>query len=63
MTTLDDVVAKATELFGSEEYVRVWIRSPALALDGQMPADLIATKEGGRLVSDLLVRLEYCVYT
>jgi|GEM_PF-4471477 uncharacterized protein (DUF2384 family) len=39
-----------------------WITTPALALDNRRPIDLVASGRF-KLVQDLLVRLEYGVYT
>lgn len=58
-----DVRALATAVFGSQEAGIRWLSAPALALDGQRPIDLLGISEGCELVGDLLVRLEFGVYT
>ena len=56
------VLAKAVEVFGSNEEAELWLRRPALGLNGERPIDLLRSPEGKRLVQDFLDRLEYGVY-
>lgn len=58
-----EMLAKATEVFGSKERAEEWMAKPAMGLDGQRPIDLLQTLQGTELVSDFLTRLEYGVYT
>ena len=53
----------AETVFGSQSDAEAWLRTPALALDGKKPIDLIATRAGAELVRDQLVRLDYGVYS
>ena len=53
----------ATDVFGSSEAAMAFMDAPAMALDGQRPADLIKTEEGAALVEAHLVRLDTCTYT
>lgn len=57
-----EILAKATEVFGSQEEAEQWLESPAIGLDQRRPIDLLATPAGVELVEDLLERLEYGVY-
>jgi putative toxin-antitoxin system antitoxin component (TIGR02293 family) len=58
-----EILAKATEVLGSQEDAEQWLERPAMALDQRRPIDLLATPAGMRLVEDLLGRIEYGVYT
>jgi len=58
-----ETLAKATEVFGSEDRAEQWISKPAVGLDGQRPIDLLQTVQGAELVSDFLGRLEFNVYS
>ena len=57
-----EILAKATEVFGSQEEAEQWLERPATGLDQQRPIDLLATPAGVELVEDFLQRLEYGVY-
>jgi putative toxin-antitoxin system antitoxin component (TIGR02293 family) len=57
-----EILAKATEVFGSQEEAEQWLERPATGLDRQRPIDLLATPAGVELVEDFLQRLEYGVY-
>jgi putative toxin-antitoxin system antitoxin component (TIGR02293 family) len=56
------ILIKAIEVFGSKEDAELWLRSPAMGLDGQRPIDLLRSPEGNRLVEEFLFRLEHGVY-
>jgi putative toxin-antitoxin system antitoxin component (TIGR02293 family) len=58
-----EILAKATEVLGSQEEAEDWLRRPAMALDRRRPIDLLASPAGATLVEDLLGRIEYGVYT
>jgi putative toxin-antitoxin system antitoxin component (TIGR02293 family) len=58
-----EILAKATEVFGSQEEAEQWLERPAIGLDQRRPIDLLATPAGVRLVEDFLGRLKYGVYT
>lgn len=58
-----ETLAKAAEIFGSNEDAELWMSKPAMGLDGQRPIDLLQTVQGAELVNDFLGRLEYGVYT
>ena len=40
-----------------------WLERPAFGLGDKVPCDLIITQAGCTLVKDLLIRIEYGVYT
>jgi putative toxin-antitoxin system antitoxin component (TIGR02293 family) len=58
-----EILAKASEALGSQEEAEDWLRRPAMALNQQRPIDLLATPAGTKLVEQLLVRIQYGVYT
>ncbi|MBV8455574.1 MAG: DUF2384 domain-containing protein, partial [Acetobacteraceae bacterium] len=57
------ILAKATEVFGSQQEAERWMERPAMALEQRRPIDLMTTPAGVEIVEDLLRRLEYGVYT
>jgi putative toxin-antitoxin system antitoxin component (TIGR02293 family) len=61
--TFQSILRKAISVFGDESSVEWWLNEPAMGLDYQIPAKLLATKAGARLVDSFLTRLEYGVYT
>lgn len=58
-----EILAQATEVFGSRSEAEKWLEQPAMALEGRKPIDLLATSVGVELVEHHLTRLEYGVYT
>jgi putative toxin-antitoxin system antitoxin component (TIGR02293 family) len=58
-----EVLAKATDVFGSQEEAEAWLSRPAMGLNRQRPIDLLATPAGVELVEKFLTRLDYGVYT
>jgi putative toxin-antitoxin system antitoxin component (TIGR02293 family) len=56
------ILAKATEMFGSQQEAEQWLERPAIGLNRRRPIDLLATPAGVELVEDFLKRLEYGVY-
>lgn len=57
-----EILAKASDVFGSQNEAEQWLERPAIGLDGRRPIDLLSTPAGLELVEDYLVRLEYGVY-
>lgn len=57
-----EIVARATEIFGSQDEAVAWLTRPAIGLDQRRPIDLIGTAAGVELVEDHLTRLDYGVY-
>jgi putative toxin-antitoxin system antitoxin component (TIGR02293 family) len=57
-----EILAKATEVLGSQEEAEQWLERPAIGLDQRRPIDLLTTPAGEKLVEEFLERLEYGVY-
>lgn len=57
-----EILAKATEVLGSQEAAEQWLERPAVGLDQRRPIDLLQTPAGVELVEDFLTRLGYGVY-
>lgn len=57
-----EILAKATDVFGSQTDAEQWLGRPAIGLDQHRPIDLLATPAGVELVEDHLDRLAYGVY-
>lgn len=57
-----EILAKATDVFGSQDEAEQWLERPAMGLDRRRPIDLLATPAGVELVEQHLTRLEYGVY-
>lgn len=57
-----EILAKATEVLGSQEEAERWLERPAIGLDQRRPIDLLATPAGVELVENYLIQLEYGVY-
>lgn len=57
-----EIVARASEVFGSQDAAVGWLTRPAIGLDQRRPIDLLATAAGLELVEDHLTRLDYGVY-
>ena len=56
-----DIWQAAERLFESRKGAERWMKSPAIALRGRTPIDVMI--EDPQLVYDLIMRLEYGVYT
>lgn len=57
-----EILAKATEIFGSQEEAERWLERPALGLDNHRPIDLLSTLAGVELVEAHLERIEFGAY-
>jgi len=57
-----EILAKATEVFGSQGEAEAWLDRPALGLDNRRPLDLLSTPAGVEMVEEFLERLAYGVY-
>ena len=57
-----DLLALAERVLGTRELADNWMTSPALALDGRRPVDLLTTAEGPEAVTLVLKRMEFGVY-
>ena len=60
---LAEVLDEATELLGTKAAASMWLRQPAIALDGQKPISLLSTSVGAEAVLELIGRLKYGVYS
>lgn len=58
-----EILAKATEVLGSQEEAEQWLQRPAIGLNQRRPIDLLTTPAGAELVETFLQRLEYGIYT
>jgi putative toxin-antitoxin system antitoxin component (TIGR02293 family) len=58
-----EILARATDVFGSQMEAESWLERPAMALDQRRPIDLLSTTAGVESVEELLTRIEYGVYT
>jgi putative toxin-antitoxin system antitoxin component (TIGR02293 family) len=63
MEILKKVHETAQRVLGTDELAKHWLTHPAMALDGKRPIDLLTTESGINTVKDLLIRLEYNIYT
>jgi putative toxin-antitoxin system antitoxin component (TIGR02293 family) len=57
-----EVLAKASEVMGSQRDAEEWLNEPAIGLNGYRPLDLLATSAGADLVETFLGQIEYGVY-
>ena len=57
-----EILATASDVFGSQAEAEQWLERPAMGLDGRRPIDLLATPAGVELVEEFLRRIEYGVY-
>lgn len=57
-----EILAKATELFGSQQEAEQWLERPAIGLNRYKPIDLLATPAGTELVETFLSQIEFGVY-
>ena len=57
-----EILAKATDVFGSQGEAEQWLERPAIGLDQRRPIELLATPAGIELVEQYLERLAYGVY-
>lgn len=58
-----EILARASEVFGSQRAAEQWLESPAMALEQRKPMDLLSTPAGVEAVEQHLTRIEYGVYT
>lgn len=57
-----EILAQATDVFGSQEEAERWLERRAIGLDQRRPIDLLTTPAGIQLVEQYLTRLAYGVY-
>jgi putative toxin-antitoxin system antitoxin component (TIGR02293 family) len=58
-----EILARATEVMGSQAEAEDWLARPAMGLDGRRPIDLLESAAGTEIVEEFLTRLDYGVYT
>jgi putative toxin-antitoxin system antitoxin component (TIGR02293 family) len=56
-------VSQAVEVLGSIEKARVWLKTPNRALGREIPLDLLDTEIGARQVEEVLLRLNYGIFS
>lgn len=57
-----EILAKASEVMGSQRDAEEWLNEPAIGLNGYRPLDLLTTSAGAELVENFLGQIEYGVY-
>jgi putative toxin-antitoxin system antitoxin component (TIGR02293 family) len=57
------IVKYATNLFGTLDRARLWLKFPQFGLGGAVPLEFAKTETGAREVEDLLGRIDYGVYS
>jgi putative toxin-antitoxin system antitoxin component (TIGR02293 family) len=63
MLRLAIVTEQAIDVFGSQQAAERWLIAQATGLGMRRPIDLIQSSAGTRLVTTLLTRIDYSVYT
>lgn len=58
-----EIMGRATDILGSSDAAEDWLTTPAMALDGRRPIELLSSPAGTDLVEAHLTRLDYGVYT
>ncbi len=59
---LAEILAKATDVFGSREAAERWLEHPAIGLNQRRPLDLLATPAGVEMIENFLEPIDYGVY-
>ncbi len=55
--------SQAVAVLGSLDKARLWLKTPNRALGGDRPLDLLDTEIGARQVEDILLRLNYGIFS
>jgi len=58
-----NTLSPAFEVLGSIDKARVWLKTPNRALGCEMPLDLLDTDIGTRQVEEVLLRLNYGIFS
>jgi putative toxin-antitoxin system antitoxin component (TIGR02293 family) len=58
----DLILNQLIDVLGSDKQARLWLDTPALALDGNKPVELLHSEEGIKAVQTLIIRMDYGVY-
>lgn len=56
-------ISQAVDVLGTIDKARVWLKTPNRALGGEMPLDLLDTDIGARQVEEVLLRLNYGIFS
>jgi putative toxin-antitoxin system antitoxin component (TIGR02293 family) len=56
---LERIAAMAARIFGNPDKANRWMRSPKRELDGAAPLAFLASESGGRIVEDMLLRIDH----
>ena len=56
-------LSQAVEVLGSIDKARLWLKTPNRALGCEMPLDLLDTEIGTRQVEEVLLRLNYGIFS
>lgn len=59
----EDIFDAAVKVMGSRADAVRWLQGRAIGLDGRVPAEVLRTPDGVKLVRNFLGRLEFGVYT
>lgn len=59
---LDSLLNLGERVFGDVEQARVWLTSPVLSLQGELPIELLDTVRGYERVKNKLLQIEYGNY-
>ena len=57
------LLGRATDLLGEQSAAVTWLKTPAVALDGETPLEHATTELGAEHVFDLITRLEHGIPT
>lgn len=57
-----EILARATQLFGTQQEAERWLDRPAMGLGDRRPIDLLTTPAGVEMVETFLEQLKYGVY-
>jgi len=60
---IQKIIEQLTDVLGSVKNAQLWLETPALALDSAKPIDLLETQQGLENVQNLIIRMDYGVYT
>jgi len=59
----EDLLVQGITTFGKEKKFIRWLMSPVAALSGDSPVSRLATEEGKEQVKNILVQIQYGIYT
>lgn len=56
-------ISQAVEVLGTIDKARVWLKTPNRALGSEVPLDLLDTEIGARQVEEVLLRINYGIFS